>query len=274
MKNQASPSGLGDRKAAKPVLWHIPISHYSEKARWALAMKGVEHERRAPPPGPHMLVAMALTRSTHHTFPVLRLDGRNIGDSAAIIDALERRYPEPALYPTDPDERRRALELQRFFDAELGPHIRLYAWHELTSDRRRMRELSAGMMPGPLARFKPAEAVAGRFASGFVRLRFRVASDEAAQEAGQKVLVALDRLERELEANGGGDYLVGDRFTVADLTAAALFYPLVDPPEGPRVLPDPPPGIETFRAPLVDRRGYRWVGEMFARHRRPAAAAG
>ena len=38
----------------KPVLWHIPISHYSEKARWALACKGVEHERRAPLPGAHI----------------------------------------------------------------------------------------------------------------------------------------------------------------------------------------------------------------------------
>ena len=32
---------------SKPVLWHVPISHYSEKARWALAFKGIEHERAA-----------------------------------------------------------------------------------------------------------------------------------------------------------------------------------------------------------------------------------
>ena len=37
---------------ATPVLWHIEISHYNEKARWALDYKGVEHERRAPTPGP------------------------------------------------------------------------------------------------------------------------------------------------------------------------------------------------------------------------------
>ena len=35
----------------KPVLWHIEVSHYNEKARWALDHKGIEHERRAPPPG-------------------------------------------------------------------------------------------------------------------------------------------------------------------------------------------------------------------------------
>ena len=43
-----------------PVLWHIPVSHYNEKVRWALAYKGIEHERRAPPPGAHIPLAMAL----------------------------------------------------------------------------------------------------------------------------------------------------------------------------------------------------------------------
>ena len=75
---------------------------------------------------------------------------------------------------------------------------------------------------------------------------------------------ALDRLEQELD---GGEYLVGGRFTVADLTAAALLYPLVLPPVGPR-LPDPPEALERFRAPLKERAGYRWVEEMFRRHRR------
>ena len=34
---------------SKPVLWHIGISHYSEKARWALDYKRVEHERGRRP---------------------------------------------------------------------------------------------------------------------------------------------------------------------------------------------------------------------------------
>ena len=37
-----------------PTLWHIEISHFSEKARWALAWKGVEHRRRSPLPGTHI----------------------------------------------------------------------------------------------------------------------------------------------------------------------------------------------------------------------------
>ena len=43
---------------ALPTLWEIHVPHYSEKARWALAWKGVEHRRRSPVPGAHMAVAL------------------------------------------------------------------------------------------------------------------------------------------------------------------------------------------------------------------------
>jgi glutathione S-transferase len=79
---------------------------------------------------------------------------------------------------------------------------------------------------------------------------------------------ALDRLEAEL---GGNQYLVGERFTVADLTAAALFYPLVLPPEGPLHL-EPPDAVAEFRRSVADRPGYRWVEAMFARHRHKGAS--
>jgi glutathione S-transferase len=249
----------------RPVLWHIPVSHYNEKARWALAYKGVEHERRVPPPGAHMLVSLMKTRGRSKTFPLLDIDGRSIGDSTEIIAALEELYPKPPLYPSDPAERERALALEDYFDEELGPHIRLLGWHELTRDPERFADLAAEMAPGPLAK---ARGVAAAGASAFLRLRFGVQSDAGAELARRKVVEALDRLEEEL---GGGDYLVGEGFTVADLTAASLFYPLVLPPEGPQILSDPPRGFEEFRAPLAERRGYRWVAETFARHRKPAA---
>jgi glutathione S-transferase len=256
--------------APTPVLWHIPVSHYSEKARWALAWKGVPHERRAPLPGAHIAVALWLTRGARGTFPVLRLDGRNIGDSSAIIAALEERWPKPALYPASPAERARALELEEFFDERLGPQIRLFAWHELRRDRERMGRLARTMLPGAVRRFGPASAAASRFGSAYVQLRFRVASDDAAARAREQVLAALDRLEAELERSGG-DYLVGDAFSVADLTAASLFYPMVNPAEGPYLLPDLPPALADFQASVADRPGYGWVAEMFHRHRKQSA---
>ncbi len=74
----------------------------------------------------------------------------------------------------------------------------------------------------------------------------------------------MQRIEDELD---GGDYLVGDRFTVADLTAASLLTPLLCP-EGreypPAAIPD---RVREVREELEARRGGQWVHEMYARHR-------
>ncbi|HEY5052062.1 MAG TPA: glutathione S-transferase family protein, partial [Solirubrobacterales bacterium] len=238
--------------ASKPTLWQIEISHFSEKARWALAYKGVEHKRHSPLPGTHIPVAMWLTRGSQQTFPVLALDGRNIGDSTAIIAALESRYPDPALYPADPQERRRALELEDFFDEELGPNMRLVAFHALIGDPERFGDIAAAALPAALGR---AKGLAGAYASFYTSTRFGANNDAAAERARVKVLEALDRLDAELDA-AGGDYLVGDSFSVADLTAASLFYPLVGPEEGPTPGSTMPDSFEEFREPLRERPGY------------------
>jgi glutathione S-transferase len=252
--------------AGKPLLWHIPVSHYSEKVRWALDYKQVPHVRRGLAlPGAHIPAAMWLTRNPSNiTFPVLELDGDRIGDSSEIIAALEERFPEPPLYPADPEQRTRALALEDFFDEELGPHIRLLAFHELGEDPERFEAVIRRTGPPQVARMGTA---AVSYARAFTGARFGVRSEDAARRAREKVLAALDRLEAELE---GDEYLLGDTFTVADLTAAALFYPLVLPVGGPVPTDEPPPrGLEEFRAPLQARPGYRWVQAIYERHRAP-----
>ncbi|HXS47623.1 MAG TPA: glutathione S-transferase family protein [Solirubrobacterales bacterium] len=252
---------------ALPTLWQIDVSHYSEKARWALAWKGVEHQRRSPVPGAHMAAALWLTRGAQYTLPVLSIDGRRIGDSTAIVAALEERFPEPPLYPANIGQRRRALELEEFFDEELGPYVRQLAWHEFGNDPERFAELMEQTAPAPLAKFGRATAA---YARAFTALRFRAGDAEEAERGRAKVLAALDRLEAEL---GDGEYLVGDRFSVADLTAASLFYPVALPDEAPLQADSPSArGFERFREPLLERRGVQWVTEMFRRHRKPARA--
>ena len=250
---------------SRPVLWHISVSHYNEKARWALDYKRIPHRRRGLPGGAHMVAALLLTRGETATFPILVLDGTAVGDSTAIIGELERRWPDPPLYPEDPAERRRALDLEDYFDEELGPAIRLVGWHEMTRDPERLAELAAGFLP-PRVRDDPrAAAAAARYAAAFTGVRYGVKSDEAAERSRQKVVDALDRLEAELD---GREYLVGDRFSVADLTAASLFYPLALPPDGPP-LGEPPEAFERWRVPLAERPGGQWVAEIYRRHRRP-----
>ncbi len=254
----------------EPTLWQLEISHYSEKARWALAHKHVAHRRRSPLPGTHIAVALALTRGREKTFPILQMDGRTIGDSTAVIAALEQRCPDPPLYPSDPEQRRRALELEDFFDEELGPYTRLLPFHELINEPAMFAEVAAAAVPSPLGK---AKGLVGLYARTYTSLRFKANDDGRAAVARTKIVAAIDRLDAELAANGG-EYLVGDRFGVADLTAASLFYPLVAPEGGPLPPDTPtPPALERFRNGLRDRPGYGWVEEMFRRHRHPARSA-
>src|SRR6266850_8592086 len=83
---------------AAPVLCHFPISHFNEKVRWALDYKNIPHLRQALGAS-YMLKAWWATG--HATLPVLHLDGKAIGDSTRIIEALERHQPDPPLYPAD-----------------------------------------------------------------------------------------------------------------------------------------------------------------------------
>jgi glutathione S-transferase len=251
----------------EPLLWHFPISHFNEKVRWALDFKGVPHRRQALAMGyvPRVFWATGQVR-----LPVLFLDGRAIADSTRIIAALEAKYPEPALYPADAAERRRALALEDFFDEDLGPGLRALIIGEAfaTDPEAALRALTTGMGAGPL---RAARAILPAFRT-FYGWRHKI--DATTIAAGRRqVAAALDRIEGELGSSG---YLVGERFGIADLTAAALFSPLTRPPEFPYPISVAfPTAIETLRAALAERRGFRWLLEMYRRHRgRSAEMAG
>lgn len=250
----------------QPTLWHITISHYSEKARWALDYKRIPYRMRAPIPGVHIPVALWLTRGRRCTFPVIEIDGERIGDSTAIIAAVEKRHPEPPLYPGSPAQRRRALALEEWFDEQLGPYVRRFVFHELVRHPEHFATIGAQAAPRA---FSLMGTAGQRCARTLIGARYHAHNDKAAQTAAARIMIGFDRLEAEL---GTGDYLAGDRFSVADLTAAALLYPLVRPPEAYVPLGPMPEPVEQLRAQLRERRGFHWVQETFHRHRHPPDA--
>lgn len=240
------------------TLWQIELSHYSEKARWALDYKGVQHRRRVPMLGLHQPLAMALTRSGHRRMPVLQMESLTVADSTAIIAALEERFPDPPLYPADAAERERALALEDELDERLGPAVRAFGWHHLLLD---------GDIGGALATTNPPMRRllnASRPLVGFVVRRDFGATAEREAEVRAEILAVAARVEAEL---GDRDHLVGDAFSVADLTAAALATPILAPPGRPH-LPDRfPDGLLALREELMDRRFGQWVHETYVRYR-------
>jgi glutathione S-transferase len=248
-----------------PLLWHFPISHFNEKVRWALDWKGVPHRRKALAMG---YLARAWWATGQATLPILFLDGRAIGDSTRIIAAVEERFPEPPLYPRDPDARRRALAIEDFFDEEVGHAVRTALLGPIFErDPGDAFHVLATGMPSWAETAMRGGAPAMR---AFYRARHRINDATIAASRG-KVLAGLDRIERELGPSG---YLVGEAFSVADLTAAAMLSVLSDTveleyrPAGPL-----PREMEEYRASLADRPAMAWVADMYRRHRGRSAEA-
>ena len=242
-----------------PLLWHIPLSHFNEKVRWTLDYKRIAHRRKVL--GADYLIR-AWRATGRGTLPILFLEGRAIGDSTRIIAALEERYPEPRLYPGDAAARRRALALEDYFDEQLGPALRAAM---VTPLFRHDPDLALGVlttgMPDkayqmlrPLVRIFPT----------FYRFRHKI-SDAKLDADRATVNAALDRIERERQ---GRAYLVGDAFTVADLTAAALLGALLQPPEIQYPLRvELPPYLQDHRATLLRHPATEWTAGIYRLHR-------
>jgi glutathione S-transferase len=252
---------------APPVLWHLKVSPYNEKARWALDHKRVPHVRRAAVPGRHEPIARRLCGGS--TLPVLLLNGDAIGDSTAIVATVERRWPAPALYPADPAERSRALEVEDFFDEQLGPYVRLLMLRYLLPNPKLMMGTFAPGVRGPRALVARAT---------FPRLRRRVTAsfgidERSVANAFAKLRVAGEAFRAELKPSG---YLVGEAFSVADLTLASMVAPVVAPLEFP--YPQPQRGhsaLAPVREALSESGLLEWSLEIYALHRgRSAAIAG
>ncbi len=247
-----------------PVLWQLRFSNFNEKGRWALDYKRIPHRRRSLVPGRHGERSKKLGGSG--TTPILELDGEVIGDTKDIVASLERRQPDPSLYPDTEIERKAVLGLERYFGDEVGPAVRTAIFHAILPDRRVTVELTSQGLGREVRAF---------FNAGYPIIRRAVrkamnADDEGARRAREATVRGLERIEEEL---AGREYLIGDRFSIADLTAAALLCPLVSPPEFAYQWPTEwPDEWEEFRRSLADRPAYQWVQEMFRRHRGVSAA--
>lgn len=249
-----------------PVLHQFLGSHFNEKARWALDWKGVAHRRVTYLPGPHALAIRRLSGQT--ATPVLQIDGDTVAGSAAIVERLEQRFPARPLYPADPAERQRALELQAWLDDEVGPAVRTALFSVLLGEPDFLCAIFSGHR-GRLGR------AAYRAAFPLVRAvmaRANDAHEPARVERAFKVTgAALDRVAAQVGPSG---QLVGSAFGVADLAAAALLAPLVGPAHPDMATPEPAPAaVAEFRARWREHPACGWVLEQYARHRPAPRAA-
>jgi glutathione S-transferase len=200
------------------------------------------------------------------TVPILKLNGRTIGDSTKIIEEIERRWPEPPLYPVDPEERSRALDLEEYFDEQCGHDLRRVLFNDNLAEPERFLAMLYGADHPRIGLLKMLSPLFCEV----VKRRFRIRPDTV-EKSRARVRAAFDKTEADVGPSG---YLVGASFTVADLTAASILAPLVMPPEFPYIKLHPAertPQSRRFRDSLKERPGFKWVEEIYARHRGTSA---
>jgi glutathione S-transferase len=246
-------------------LFQFRYSPYNEKARWMLDLKRLPHRRISVLPGPHLLKIRSLSGQT--ATPVLRIDGEVIADSARILDALERRFPAPPLMPAGDAGRRRVEEIQTRFDTDWTPRIRRVVLTTLMEDPAYW-SLTFGAGSGLLTQRLYAMVVP--LARSIIRRGNGITGPASIEDGFAAAKDALDFVAAESRATG---YLVGDRFTLADLVAAAALASTCDPPHPDMERPVPHSrGVASWILAWHDHPGVRWVRTMYEQHR-PAPMA-
>jgi glutathione S-transferase len=208
-----------------PRLITIPISHYCEKARWALERAGLPYREEPHLQSIHWAHVWRAGRG--RTAPVLVTDDAVLTQSADILRWVDARS-ELRLY-ADPD----AATLEAHFDDELGPHGRRWMYHRILAHRDLMRDYGASGVPrwerAALPVFLP-------FVSRLLR-RYLVVDDTTAADSRERVRAVFEEVAERL--SDGRRFLCGDAFTAADLTFAALAAAVLVPARYGVPLPQP-----------------------------------
>jgi glutathione S-transferase len=237
-----------------PVLVTISISHYCEKARWALDRAGIAYDERRHLPALHRV---AVKRAGGRmTAPVLVCaDGTVLDESADIIIYADGRGPAGSgTIPADPTLAAQARALADDFDERLGPATRLWVYHEMFDHP----ELVHASMTDGVPTWQRHGFRYGNKALAFAVAKVLGVNDDnavAAQREFRAVFADVDDLLAD-----GRRFLVGDAFSIADLTFAALSAPLIAPPEYGVRLPtveELPPGMR----PVVEELRGTPAGE-------------
>jgi len=169
-------------------------SPWSERVRWAFAFKRLPYEKQNYEAGVDEAAVKKLTGQA--MVPVLIAGDKVIPDSSAILDWLEETRPEPALLPKSAKERAMVTLWEEIALNAMGPHGRT-------------------LITGRLLRIDDPEAQkSGKYFAG--KYGYSEFAEEQSRLTATRILTSLR------DTLSGRQYLVGDTFTRADVTVAAM----------------------------------------------------
>lgn len=242
-----------------PRLYVFAISHYCEKARWALDYLGVNYDVKYLAPGMHANL-MAELGASGTSLPVLVSGKTLIQGSSEIIAWAETvstngrtLIGEESASGTDIDNR----------EDMIGVHVRrLYYSEALVEHPQTVLPIFADFLDeaGAVMLREMWALIAGVMAE-----RMDLGAEQGL-ESREIVVQQLDWLDMLLA--DGREYLQGDTFSRVDLSVASLLAPLVKVPEHPTYgVLQVPPRIAQDLAQWQSRPVSQFVVRMYSQHR-------
>ncbi|MBM4377550.1 MAG: glutathione S-transferase N-terminal domain-containing protein [Deltaproteobacteria bacterium] len=235
----------------------ITVSHYCEKARWALDRAGMRYTEDGHAPLVHRaFTAMGGGTST----PLLVTPHGSLTDSTDILrfadrglEEARRLYPEGALGAE-------AAELEDHFDRKLGPATRALAYSYLMPDAEAFLRVVSRDVP----RLEAAAVRALRRPMIALMKKGLGFTDGTRAWADERVRALFAEVGARLA--DGRRYLTGERFTAADLTFASLADPVVDRDDDPRArfrTEDAPSALAAERRELRKTPAGEYVARLY-----------
>lgn len=193
----------------------IPMSHYCEKARWALEWCSVPYVEERHLQGFHYIHSFRTAKSP--TVPILKTSERILTDSTDIIKWCDTQaLAERKLRPANEIQQQEIDKLEDYFDETLGVSGRLWMYTYMLDEIPTILKYSKlQKVPGYQTSLMPLifPLIKNRLHQ---RLNLTSKSRTETKKIVDEVFVKVaDQLQ-------GRRYLVGDKFTSADLTFAAL----------------------------------------------------
>ena len=246
---------------SQPILYVFAISHFCEKARWALDYLGIDHRLEHLPPGQHMAIAQELG-APGSSLPILGAEDGVIQGSSEIIDWAESHATNGrGLTPTA--HREACEEIETRLGERIGVHTRRFYYSEALVEypEKVMSIFTKDLAP----EVGTATQEAWPVISGLMidRMDLGAAQGEESRGILERELDWLDGLVRD-----GGRFLLGDHFSRADLSAASLLARFAGARELPaHDLVQPGPRMAALQERWRDRPSLAWIRDLYRDYR-------
>ncbi len=192
-------------------VYYYFMSNCAQRVCLALAEKGVEWT-------PHAVNLFTQENTTDEYFkinpkglvPAMIHDGVVITESIDILRYIEEKFPEPSLYPSDPEERQ---QVDNWMDLATDIHLGVIKTY--------MYSLVFGASKKPEGMKEYAEKQVDPELIAFHEATIKGFSEDTILAAEHDLFAFFDSMEKEL---GQHQWLIGDEFTLADITWFVQYF--------------------------------------------------